>query len=115
MGSVSVFLIGGNSFGSVLEASGTYWHISLLGGGKIDLRKAVFPQGEPVRINTITVFGGSRILVPRGTRAEISGLQLIGGNRSGVRPAEQEVRNHLKVKVFCVAGGANVSSEEEAD
>jgi hypothetical protein len=112
MGSVSVFLIGGTSLTNVSEASGTYWHISLVGGGKVDLSKAVFPQDKPVCVNTITLFGGSRILVPRGTRVEVGGFHVMGGNRSNVSPAEKEVHNHLKAKIFCIFGGINVSAKE---
>ena len=108
MGSVTVSLLGVASLTNVSEASGTYWHISLLGGNKVDLSKAIFPPDKPVHVNTITLFGGSRIYVPRGTRVEVGGFHVIGGNRSNVSVAEKEVRNHLKAKIFCIYGGINV-------
>jgi hypothetical protein len=46
MGSVSVSLIGATRLTNVSEASGTYWHISLLGGNRIDFSKAVFSTGQ---------------------------------------------------------------------
>ena len=112
MGSVSVFAVGANSLTNLSEASGTYWYISLVGCGKMDLSKAVFRGDGPVCINIITLFGLNHIRVPRGTRVEFAGVQVIGGNRSKGFPAETEVKNHLRVRLFCVAGGTNVSIEE---
>jgi hypothetical protein len=65
-----------------------------------------------VHVNTITLLGGSQIQVPKGTRVELGGFHIIGASKSNVSSTEKEVHNHLKAKLFCIAGAINVSSKE---
>ena len=108
---LSFRFFGGDRIEGVLELSERYWYFFLSGHNHLDLRKAVFPQDQPVRINSFCIFGRNKVLVPEGTTVELGGLALIGGNRLNVSPAEEEVHNRLKVKHFCLIGGTRVRSE----
>ena len=111
MGAISFQFLGGNRVEGAPKLAGRYWYLSVVGGNHLDLRKAVFPQDQPVRINSISLTGGNRVLVPEGTTVNLGGFTLIGSNRANVPQAEEEVHNHLKVKHFCFIGGTRVRSE----
>ena len=110
MGGTSFGLIGGTRVEGVTKLSGTYWHVSALGSSRLDLRQADFPTDQPVRVNILSILGGGRIRVPRGTRVEVGGFHILGSNRQDVEPAEEEVTNHLKVNLFCFVGNIYVTS-----
>jgi len=110
MGGLSFGLIGGTRVEGSTKLSGTYWHVSGIGSSRLDLRQAEFPTDQPVRFNILSLLGGVRIRVPRGTRVEIGGLHILGSNRQDVEPAEETVTNHLKVNPFCLIGSVHVMS-----
>jgi hypothetical protein len=110
MGGTSFGLIGGTRVEGATKISGTYWHVSVLGSSRLDLRQADFPTDQPVRINILSILGGGRIRVPRGTRVEIGGFHILGSKRQDVDRAEEEVTNHLKVNLFCLVGSIRITS-----
>lgn len=112
MAKVSFRLIGNNSIAGAPELSGNYWNICIVGDVDLDLRKAIFPQDQPVCIKTICLLGKSKILVPDGTNVELGGFKLIGDYKVNVSRAEEEVHNRLKVSHYCFIGDAKIVSEE---
>ncbi len=111
MSKISFRLIGNNSIAGAPELSGSYWNICVIGNINLDLRKALFPQDQPVRIKTICLVGKSKILVPEGTKVELGGFKLIGNFEVNVSQAEEEVHNHLKVSHFGLIGDARVTNK----
>jgi len=111
MPKMSFRLIGNSTIVAAPELSGSYWNICVIGNINLDLRKALFPQDQPVRIKTICLLGKSKILVPEGTNVELSGFKVIGNNEVNVSQAEEEVHNHLKVSHFCLLGDTKVTNK----
>jgi len=111
MPKVSFRLIGNNRITGASELSGSYWNICIIGNMNLDLRKALFPQDQPVRIKTICLVGWSRTLVPEGTNVELGGFKIIGNYEVNVPRAEEEVHNHLSVSHFCIVGDAKVTNQ----
>ena len=111
MPKMSFRLIGNSTIAGAPELSGSYWNICVIGNINLDLRKALFPQDQPVRIKTICLLGKSKILVPEGTNVELSSFKVIGNNEVNVSQAEEEVHNHLKVSHFCLIGDAKVTNK----
>jgi len=60
MGSLSFSIFGGNRVEGSPRLSGRYWYISVFEHNSLDLREAVFPPDEPVRINCICLIGGGQ-------------------------------------------------------
>ncbi len=111
MPKISLALFGGSSVESYSAPAGTRWHLCLAGGDNLDLRNAEFPQHHTVRLNYVTLFGGSKIRVPKGTKVDLGGIVLFGGNRSKVDPAESETNNSISIRFYGLAGGISVDSD----
>ncbi len=84
--------------------------ISVFGGVKLDLRKAIFPPGETV-IDVVAVFGGVDIILPEGVNYSVGGFAILGGFSSpkGVQndndhPGAPSVR----IQGIALLGGADV-------
>lgn len=81
----------------------------VMGGSRIDLTEAEFAD----QVTTITVFsvmGGSRIVVPEGTRVEVSKLAIMGGHRVELEGEEPLSGDRvLRLRLFAVMGGSRVS------
>ena len=111
MGRFHISLFGGGKVQERHALEGIHWYIRLIGGYTLDLRDAEFPE-EPVIINTLTLIGGDKILVPRGVEVETSGVVLLGGSRVKVARGEYaHPRGRLKVNVFALIGGDTVLSD----
>jgi hypothetical protein len=115
MGSFHISLFGAGKVTERHALEGIHWYVRLIGGYTLDLRDAEFPE-QPVIINTITLIGGDKILVPRGVAVETSGAVLIGGSTVKVaRGGYGHARGRLKVNVFALIGGDTVSSDRTED
>ncbi len=111
MGRFHISLFGGGKVQERHALGGVHWYIRLIGGYTLDLRDAEFPD-EPVIINTITLIGGDKILVPRGLEVETSGAVLLGGSTVKVaRGGYAEPPGRLKVNVFALIGGDTIVSD----
>ena len=51
---------------------------ALMGGGQIDLREAVFTEGQ-VTIRAFTIMGGVEVIVPDGIELRVHGIPIMGG------------------------------------
>ncbi|MFC2059153.1 hypothetical protein ACFLTS_05920 [Chloroflexota bacterium] len=111
MSKLSFRLIGNNSIAGAPKLSGNYWNICVIGNTNLDLRTAIFPQDQPVRIKTICLVGWSKTLVPESTKVELGGFKVIGNYEVNVSQLEEEVHNHLKVSHFCLLGDAKVTNK----
>ena len=115
MGRFNISLFGGGTVTERHALEGVHWYVRLIGGYTLDLRDAEFPE-QPVIINTITLIGGDKILVPRGLEVETSGAVLLGWSTVKVaRGGYAHPRGKLKVNVFALIGGDTVSSDPASD
>jgi hypothetical protein len=84
--------------------------ISVFGGLRLDLRKAVFPPGETV-IDVVAVFGGVDIVLPEGVNYSVGGFAIFGGFSSpkGI----QQDQDHpgapsVRIQGIALFGGTDV-------
>ena len=86
------------------------WFVSTLGGVRLDLTRAIFPDDGPVTINMVSLFGRPRLTVPVGTAVEFGGVTLVGKSRASGTPASDRARKWLKVNRTALVGGAVVET-----
>jgi hypothetical protein len=81
--------------------------VAVVGGAHLDYGSSAFPDGG----TTVTVaafVGGLEVIVPAGTRVELSGFSVLGRRRVEVAP--QDDGPVLRVRAFTVVGGVHVHS-----
>ena len=97
-------------FGDSTEA-GTWRHgrktnaMAVFGDSTLDMRRAI-SHGDAITVRALAGFGDVRLMVPTGSRVEISGLALFGNKSSEVTadPAGPVVR----VKAWALFGDVKV-------
>ncbi len=57
--------------------------VAVFGDSTLDIRQAV-DAGQPIAVRAVAGFGDVRVLVPAGSRVEMSGVALFGTKRSEV-------------------------------
>ena len=85
------------------------WSVAIVGGHTLDLSEAALPADRELRINLATLFGGAKVIVPRGTQVDIGGFVLIGGKSlevAGDLPNGKRVR----IRFHALMGGVEVVS-----
>jgi Domain of unknown function (DUF1707)/Cell wall-active antibiotics response 4TMS YvqF len=70
-------ILGGDTLSGPAHLGPELWVINFMGGADIDLTHAVLVDGE-LTIRILSVWGGSKIVVPDGVRVEHSGRALLG-------------------------------------
>ncbi|RSM57190.1 hypothetical protein DMH03_28495 [Amycolatopsis sp. WAC 01376] len=86
---------------------------AIFGGSTLDLRQARIDEGATV--DAFALFGGVKVLVPRGWRVSLGGLPFMGGledktNGTGDLPADAPV---LAVNGTAIFGGVEVTNTPE--
>jgi hypothetical protein len=84
--------------------------IAVLGGGELDLTRAV--PGDGARLTAVAVFGGIDVHVPEGARVALSGISLFGGRDVKVEPGDGP---EIRVRAVAVLGGVSVTSRSAGD
>jgi hypothetical protein len=82
--------------------------VALFGDSTLDMRQAVTP-GDEVRIRAIAGFGDVKVMVPAGSRIEISGLALFGNKRTEVVGEPGAGGPVIKVKAWALFGDVRVA------
>lgn len=101
---------GGNS-------RGPYHHgdritaVSIMGGGDIDLRTSDLRPGTVINVSMFSLMGGGAVIVPEGTRVEMSGFAFMGGRDNrvddfGLPPDAPLVR----VSIWAMMGGGEIKA-----
>lgn len=83
--------------------------LTLVAGYSLDLRSArLAPEGATLRLRTI--FGGTRILVPKEWPVEVRGRAVMGGiaDQTGPAPAADDGSPRLLVDAVALFGGVDV-------
>jgi hypothetical protein len=81
--------------------------LAFWGGGKVDLREAVFTQGA-VKIRAFAIMGGIDIIVPEDTNLHVTGIGIMGGFDQGASGAGAAGAPTVIVAGFSFWGGVSV-------
>ena len=80
---------------------------SIVGGTWLDLSEAQLAAPE-VTLTTVSLVGGTRIMVPPGIRVEPSGFSLIGGTRVEGGPEPGPGAPTVYIRAFSLVGGVRI-------
>jgi Domain of unknown function (DUF1707)/Cell wall-active antibiotics response 4TMS YvqF len=85
--------------------------IAVMGGCKLDLRRAELTAPDPV-IRAVAIMGGIEIVVPEGIAVEVTGLAVMGGKSVRIKDVEPPPgAPRVHVRVFALMGGVTVRSK----
>ena len=111
MSKIAIALFGGSEVEGYSAPAGTHWRLSIAGADSLDLRSADLPRDYTVRFSFAKLLGGCKIRVPRGTKVDLGGFVLFGGNSSKVQPGNGETNNSISIRFYALAGGVSVESD----
>ena len=80
---------------------------SIVGGTWLDLSEAQLAAPE-VTLTTVSLVGGTRIMVPPGIRVEVSGFSLVGGTRVEGGPEPGPGAPTVYIRAFSLVGGVRI-------
>jgi len=80
---------------------------SIVGGTRLDLSEAQLAAPE-VTLTTVSLVGGTRIIVPPGIRVEASGFSLVGGTTVEAGPEPGPGAPTVYVRAFSLVGGVTI-------
>ena len=80
---------------------------SIVGGTRLDLSEAQLAAPE-VTLTTVSLVGGTRIMVPPGIRVEASGFSLVGGTRVEGGPEPGPGAPTVYIRAFSLVGGVRI-------
>lgn len=81
--------------------------LAFWGGGKVDLREAVFTQGA-VKIRAFAIMGGIEVIVSEETNLHVTGIGIMGGFDQGASGAGAPGAPTVIVSGFSFWGGVSV-------
>ena len=111
MSKIAIALFGSSEVEGYSAPVGTHWRFSIAGGDSLDLRSADLPRDHTARFVLAKLFGGCKIRVPKGTKVDLGGFVLVGGNSSKVQPGNGETNNSISIRFYALAGGVSVESD----
>ncbi len=82
--------------------------VAVFGDSTLDMRQAVTP-GDEVKIRAVAGFGDVTVMVPAGSRVEISGLALFGSKRIDIVGEPAAGGPVVKVKAWALFGDVKVA------
>jgi len=84
--------------------------VAIMGGGQVDLRRAVIPPGEQAVIDIMSMMGGFEIIVPESWAIDDRTLPIMGGVGNETRPTVPVGGSHptLILRGVMFMGGVNV-------
>lgn len=86
--------------------------LTMFGGTKIDLRRSSAVGLAPIRLDLVTMMGGTDIIVPDTWRVHVEGLAVAGGH--DVRVADPETlgddATHLVINARTLMGGLRIQA-----
>ncbi len=83
--------------------------ISVVGGVDLDMTQAEFSAPE-VTITRVALLGSLKVVVPRGTRVEVTGFKLLGGNDVKLPDSPAPDGPSVHLRVYALFGGVKVRS-----
>lgn len=84
--------------------------VSIVGGARLDLSQAQLAAPE-VTVTKVSLVGGVRLWVPAGIRVEASGFRLIGGTRFYGGPEPGPGAPTVHIRAFGLVGGVRIQHD----
>lgn len=84
--------------------------IAIMGGGKMDLRHARFPENK-VTIRVFALMGGAEIIVPPEAHLSVNGAAIMGGWNQPAEGAATPGGPRITVTGFALMGGVDVKRQ----
>lgn len=88
--------------------------VGVMGGSRIDLRRAEF-DGQRLTINATAVMGGVEIIVPDGVEVTLSGAALLGGRSCKVAGPVDPAAPTVHVTGYALMGGIDVRNPSKKE
>jgi hypothetical protein len=83
--------------------------VAVMGGGQVDLRRAVIPPGEQAVIDIVSMMGGFEIIVPESWAVDDRTMPIMGGVGNETRPlATAGAPPTLVLRGVMFMGGVNI-------
>ena len=80
----------------------------MMSGSRVD---ATAEPGDDAKLTVVSVLCGTTVLVPQGTRVQLSGGDVLGSHRIDVEPSE--AGPELKLQLIPVLGSIKVRSMDD--
>ncbi|MEG0641853.1 MAG: LiaF-related protein [Clostridium sp.] len=80
--------------------------ISIFGGIDLDLRNAII--NDDTVINSVTIFGGTEIIVPPNVKVKVISTPIFGGVSDDRKYIQTESVHTVYVKAVCIFGGIDI-------
>jgi len=87
---------------------GKEFSLSVMSGSRVD---ATAEPGDDAKLTVVSVLCGTTVLVPQGTRVQLSGGDVLGSHRIDVEPSE--AGPELKLQLIPVLGSIKVRSMDD--
>ncbi len=104
----AVGVFGDSAESGTLRPGMTTRAVAVFGDSTLDMRQAV-DAGDEIRVRAVAGFGDVRIMVPAGSRVEISGFALFGNRRSDVAAHPAADGPVVKVRAWALFGDVKVA------
>jgi len=110
----SVAIFGGSKLGQRVWRPGSkVWSIAFFGSSELDFRQAELEE-DVTQVVAVSVFGGSKVIIPQDMPVTLSGLSIFGGRKmkrsqpKGLSPASAKA---LHINAISIFGGFTVSED----
>jgi hypothetical protein len=106
----AVGVFGDSTEAGSLRTGTTTRAVAVFGDSTLDMRQAVDAgDHDEITVRAVAGFGDVRIMVPAGSRVEISGFALFGNRRSEVAGDPVAGRPVVRVRAWALFGDVNVA------
>lgn len=109
-----VGVMGGDEATGRWRPGSTTTAIGVMGGAKLDLRRAEF-DGDVLTINAVAAMGGVEIIVPDGVEVTLSGFAFMGGRSAKVSGTIDPAAPIVHVNGYAVMGGVDIRNPTQRE
>lgn len=108
----SVAILGGSKLGqSPWRPGRKVWSIAVFGSSEVDFRQAELEE-DVTQVVAVSILGGNKVVVPQGIPVTLSGLSMFGGRevkRSQSKEAPPVSAKALHINAISIFGGCTVT------
>jgi len=113
----SVAIFGGSKLGQRVWRPGSkVWSIAFFGSSELDFRQAELEE-DVTQVVAVSVFGGSKVIIPQDMPVTLSGLSILGGREmKRSQPSQPKEMSPVSAKALNISaisifGGFTVSED----
>jgi hypothetical protein len=108
----NIAILGGSKLGAGPWRPGKkVWSIAIFGGSELDFRQAELEE-DVTRVVAFSMFGGSKVIVPKDLPVTLGGFSLLGGRddkRSQAKGLSPISAKGLHINAISILGGFTLS------